>query len=164
MNGKIEEVLSHFITSGLILAQEIITTLQEKNSKIIEVIGEPGSGKAVIFQYISEQINAENTSFYLPSQLKSNHFWELLRLLVDISDEEFEELILAADSFEINRKYNFFYFITEKLNAKHLLNEKNIIIYEARYLDQYTLDFIQYLVNYSENVVIQFVVFSHKEL
>lgn len=165
MDSKIEEVLSNLITHDLTLIYEIISQVHERSSKIIEIIGRPGSGKSVIFRRLLNQIKDEKNDiqYYIPARLKYNHFLELLKLIVTIPDSEFKELLAEAEKIGIKRKYDFFYFLTEKFNEKKLLKEKIIIIYEALFLDQYCLDFIQYLVDYSEKIPIQFIIFSHKE-
>ncbi len=165
MKVKIEEVLSNFITDNLTLVHEILSRLKQPASKIIEIIGESGSGKSIIFRKLIKQIEKQENEiiYYIPARFRYNHFWDLLRLLVDISEKEFTELIAESKQFEIIRKYDFFFFLTEKFTEKELLKEKNIIIYEQQCLDQYCLDFIQYMVNYSEKIPIKFVIFSQKE-
>ncbi|MCF7794553.1 MAG: sigma 54-interacting transcriptional regulator [Candidatus Cloacimonetes bacterium] len=165
MNDKVEELLSNLITEDLSLIHNIIDKLQSEKSKIIEVVGESGSGKSIIFRKLLENLPKADIDFkyYIPARFRFNHFWDIVQYIVDISREEFDTLIQDAEQFDIIRKYDFFYYITEKLTEKKLFKPQNIIIYEIRSLDQYCLDFIQYLVNYSEKIPIQFVVFSQNQ-
>jgi transcriptional regulator with GAF, ATPase, and Fis domain len=165
MDGKIEQVLSNLITEDQTLIYEIDSKLKQNESKIIEIIGESGSGKSIIFNNLINYLKQEKRefSYFIPSPFKPNNFDELIKIIVDISDEDVMNLKNEADSFDINHKYDFFFFLTEKINANNKFKPRIIIIYEAHYLNQYCLDFIQYLVNYSETIPIQFVIFSHQD-
>ena len=67
-------------------------------------------------------------------------------MITSISDQEYNDIISKSEKYEFKNKYDLFYFITEHLNKQKLLKAKNIIIYENFYLDEYTRDFIKYIV------------------
>jgi transcriptional regulator with GAF, ATPase, and Fis domain/TPR repeat protein len=166
MNDRIWKVLADFATNDQTLIQTIYTKLEHKTSKIIEIVGDAGSGKTFFFRQLLEQITAEQqekVDFYIPHFFRINQFEEILKLTSDISKEEMDELISEAKTFGIKKKYDLFFFITEKMSERKLIKPKTIILYETSGLDQYSLDFIQYLVQYSEDIPIQFVLFTHKE-
>lgn len=146
--------------------EEITRFLGDDKSKIIEIIGKPGSGKSYLFHNlisIFEQQNIDH-QVYVPRIFMINQFWEILQQISAISLEEFQELIKQADELGISEnKYNFFYFLTSNVKKHDFFKVKNVIIYENFYLDPYTQDFIQYIVQYFEDEQINFIVFCREE-
>ena len=165
MNDRIVDALSNFITNDQTLIHNIHAKLQHKKSKIIEIVGESGSGKTFFFRQLLDKFSAENeeVEYYIPQIFRFNQFEDVFRLTTEISQEDFNSLIAEAEKIGIKQKYDLFFFITEKMSEKNLFKPKTIILYEIAALEQYSIDFIQYLVQYSEHVPIQFVLFSQKE-
>ncbi|MDO9577482.1 MAG: sigma 54-interacting transcriptional regulator [Candidatus Cloacimonadales bacterium] len=162
MEDRIVQMLSNFITNDQTLVLNIYTKLQHKQSKIIEIVGEPGSGKTFFFRQLLEKLSMENkeAEYCIPQLFRFNQFEEIVQLTTDINKSDFNELIAEAEKLGIKQKYDLFYFLTEKMTERKILKPKTIILYETSGLDQYSLDFIQYLVQYSEDVPIQFVLFT----
>lgn len=165
MNNQIDEFLSNLITRDSSFIKNIVSKLRKNESQIIEIVGPSGSGKSIVFRKLIEQLKKSEMEFcnFIPSKFCYNNFRNLIQNIVDIDSQRIDELINEADNYNIVRKYDFFYFFTEKLSEYELLRPKNIIIYELQCLDQYCVDFIQYLVNYSERIPFQFVVFAQKD-
>ncbi|MCD4796161.1 MAG: sigma 54-interacting transcriptional regulator [Candidatus Cloacimonetes bacterium] len=147
------------------LLENISDKLQLKKSQIIEVVGESGSGKSFVFKELSNYLIKKEISFlrFVPSYFKYNQFEEIVKLITNITDETFHDIILQAQQLEIKEKYDLFYLFSENLDKKKLFQSKIVIIYEGCYLDEYTIDFIQYLTQYSAEHDIQFVIFNRKE-
>jgi transcriptional regulator with GAF, ATPase, and Fis domain/tetratricopeptide (TPR) repeat protein len=165
MNAKIEEVLAKFVTDSDSLLDEILKKLQPEKSKVIEVIGPSGSGKTSIFRKVIELFEEQKADvhYYLSRLFQFNQFKDLIQLITDISDKDLEELIQESHYKGIEKKYDFFYFITEQLSKKKLIKPRLIAIYESFILDSYCLDFIQYFVHYSDKIPVKFILFSRKE-
>jgi len=166
MSDNVEKLLSDYATKNSSLVQKIIKSIKASESKIIEIVGDSGSGKSFIFNMLSKQLESEKIEhhIYTPYAFKFNHLREIVKLITNIRDDEFDGIIDLADELGISsNRYDFFYFLTLKLEEDGLFQFKDIIIYEGFYLDDYTLDFIQYLVQYFKDEKINFVIFTRSE-
>ncbi|MCK4311773.1 MAG: sigma 54-interacting transcriptional regulator [Candidatus Cloacimonetes bacterium] len=165
MSKKIENILAKFVTKDFSLIEDISKQLKIEESKIIELIGESGSGKSLIFKTLSNTLEKEELPFvyYIPSIFKYNQFKEIVKLVTNISDKIYSEILKKSQEFNFKNKYDLFYYFTENLSESKVLKSKTIIIYGGCNLDNYTIDFIQYLIQYSSKVNIQFIIFTRKE-
>ena len=145
MDTTIEKVLAQFVTRDFTIIDTIAKQLQIEKSKIIEIIGDSGSGKSLVLKKLIENLDDSGIQYesYLPRIFKYNHFREIVKLSTGIDDRIFDNLIEESQKFNFKNIYDLFYFLTEKMNEKKLLKPKNIIIYEGYHLDSYTLEFIQ---------------------
>ncbi len=166
MRKAIDKILAEYVTEKSTVMEEITRFLEVEKSKIIEIIGKQGSGKSFVFHNlinIFEQQNIDHQVF-IPRIFMINQFWNILKQISAISEEEFQELIKQADETGISQnKYNFFFFLTSNIKKHDFFKVKNVIIYENFYLDPYTQDFIQYIVQYFEDEQINFIVFCREE-
>ena len=165
MDNKLEEVISQFVTNDNTISDKILNYFELDDSKIIEVIGESGSGKSFILRNMIQILNEKKIQFefFLPRVYQYNHFKRVLKMITGISDQDYNDIINKSEKYDFKNKYDLFYFITEHLNKQKLLKAKNIIIYENFYLDQYTRDFIKYIVQYAKKQKIQFIIFTRKD-
>jgi len=165
MDKKLEEVIGQFVTNDNTISTEIINILATKGSKIVEIIGGTGSGRSFILRNLIQIMKEGNLQFevYFPRVFQYNHFKQLLQLITGIHDEEYEKILEESEKYNFSNKYDLFYFITEYLSKKKLLKSKNIIIYENFYLDEYTRDFIKYLIQYATKQNIQFIIFTRED-
>ena len=165
MDTSIEKVLAQFVTRELTIIDTITKHLQAEKSKIIEIIGDSGSGKSLVLKKLIENLDDSGIQYqsYLPRIFKYNHFRDIVKLSTGIDDKKFDNLIEESQKFNFINIYDLFYFLTEKMNEEKLLKPKNIIIYEGCHLDNYTLEFIQYLIQYSTKIKIQVIIFTRKE-
>ncbi len=165
MNTKLEKVMEQFVTKDNKLSHNIINFLESGNSKIIEIIGGIGSGKSFIVQNLIQIMKDEKIQFefYCPRIFQYNHFKQILQLITDINDHEYDKIIDESEKYNFENKYDLFYFFSEYLRKKKLFKSRNIIIYENFYIDEYTRDFIKYIIQYSKRQNIQFIIFTRKD-
>ncbi|MCF7857695.1 MAG: sigma 54-interacting transcriptional regulator [Candidatus Cloacimonetes bacterium] len=165
MENKLEKVIDQFVIDKNSTAKDVIKTIEKKKSKIIEVIGGSGSGKSAILSNLRKIFKDKDITvdFYVPRIYQYNHFKQILQLLTNLNDKEYNALITDSSEYDFKNKYDLFYFISETLTNQDLLKDKIILIYENAYLDEYTRDFIKYIVQYADKQVIQFIIFSEQE-
>jgi len=165
MNRIVGKVLSKFTVDHLLSFDNFFNRLSTDGSRIIEIIGDSGSGKSYVFQKILSDLKKKKFEhdIYIPSIFKKNQLQEIIKILTGISNEKYLEFINYSPDFNFSNKYDFFYYLTENLNTQKLLRSKIIIIYENYYLDKYTQDFLQYLTHYSKDQNIKFIIFTRKE-
>ncbi|MBT5419336.1 MAG: hypothetical protein HOK80_00440, partial [Candidatus Cloacimonetes bacterium] len=165
MDKKLEKVMGQFVTNNNTISTKITNILAKKGSKIIEIIGGTGSGKSFILRNLIQLMKDGNLQFdvYFPRVFQYNHFKQILQLITGIDDEAYINIIDASEKFNFENKYDLFYFLTEHLNKKKLLKSKNILVYEDFYLDEYTRDFIKYIIQYATKHNIQFIMFTRTD-
>ena len=165
MDKKLEKVMGQFVTNNNTISTKITNILTKKGSKIIEIIGGTGSGKSFILRNLIQLMKDGNLQFdvYFPRVFQYNHFKQVLQLITGIDDEAYINIIDASEKFNFENKYDLFYFLTEHLNKKKLLKSKNILVYEDFYLDEYTRDFIKYIIQYATKHNIQFIMFTRTD-
>ncbi|MDP8269621.1 MAG: sigma 54-interacting transcriptional regulator [Candidatus Tenebribacter davisii] len=166
MESKLEKVMGQFVTNDNNLSKNIIDLIESDNSKIVEIIGGSGSGKSLIFKNLIKTMKDNNIAveYYCPRVFQYNHFKQILQMIAGINDQEYYKMIDASDKFNFKNKYDLFYYFSEQLNKRNLIKPKNIIIYEDFYLNDYTRDFIKYIIQYSLKQNIQFIIFTRKEI
>ncbi len=161
------QTMNSFITERFALSK-ILGLLRDKSSShLIEITGKSGSGKSYLIKPIIKAMEDTYSSinFFSPHPLFYNHFTEILSLLTGIDkDELIEQYTHHKEHFRTGRKYDFFYFITESLFQKDKIPSQLLIIDDCDVLDEYTRDFLQYLVQYAEDSGIQIIVLSQKRL
>ncbi|MBW6514680.1 MAG: sigma 54-interacting transcriptional regulator [Candidatus Syntrophosphaera sp.] len=167
MPDRLYPKMHSFVTERFAL-NKVLNVLQDPSSShLVEITGKSGSGKSYLVNPLLEalQKSYETVNFFTPHPLYFNQFKQVLQLLCDIEDETLSELLRENQKqFRTGRKYDFFYFLTEQLNQKKLLQPRALIIEDGDVLDQYTRDYLQYLVQYAEDCGIQIVFFSQKRL
>ncbi|MBN1326655.1 MAG: tetratricopeptide repeat protein, partial [Candidatus Cloacimonetes bacterium] len=165
MENLVDNILSKFATKNHTIVNTITDKLKTGSSKIVEVIGEAGSGKSYIFNKLNEKMQLEQADYrvYIPYVFRYNQLREIIRLICTISLDDYDNYIEEAAAHGIANRFDFFNFLTQHLNKQNLFRIKNIIIYESHYLDDYTLDFLRYLVEYFTDENINFVIFTRKE-
>ena len=166
MNAKINAVLSDYVLSNFISPELILKKLSSEKSNILEVVGEFGTGKYYIFNELINYLNRNKLNYksFVPSNTDYNQLKEIILVSTGISDKEYEKLITESADCQLSNKYDFFYFLTENLKKRKLLSAKLIVIYRAYNLDQYTLDFIQYLVQSAPDIGIKYVTLNRNNV
>ena len=166
MEKKINDILSNYATDDTNLTKTILRKLETSNDDIIEIIGESGCGKHYVCKDVAKSLKEQKRHYevYIPSHFAKNHFKEVIQLVADIPDTKFFELITESQKYKFINRFDFFYFITEKIKEEKLIIPVDILIYRADYLGNYTIDFIHYFNQFSQNMKVQFVVFSPKRI
>lgn len=166
MKSALDKAITSILTNKSDLIDEIVNDLDNSNSQLIEVVGQSGTGKSYFFKKLSQTLLSKNIMHckFIPKVFSFNQVRDIIKLITKISDEDFYRDIRSAWDFETNSKYDFFYFLSETLKQKGLLNPTTLIIDNAELLDQYTIDFIQYLVQYASENKIHVITFNVNEL
>jgi transcriptional regulator with PAS, ATPase and Fis domain/uncharacterized protein YlzI (FlbEa/FlbD family) len=165
MKPDLQKILIKNITEDHNLTANLIEKIETNPDKIIEICGFSGAGKFFVLKDLYNELEKKRIPFklYQPYIFRINQFKEIVQLISEISDKEFEELLKNSHKYDFSSKYDFFYFITSQLSKKKLFKPVNIIIYEIHYLDEYTTDFLQYLAQYLEKEHISLIAFTREE-
>jgi len=154
--------------AGRIALSKITGFLKDnESSHLLEITGKSGSGKSYFVQPILESMAElyENRVYFSPHPLNLNHFTEIIRLLTKVSEEDllgyYQEFRTHIKS---SNKFDFFYFITERLNGMEMFHQLLLVIDDCDVLDKYTRDFLQYLVSYLPDAGIQIVALTQERL
>jgi len=157
-------ILQHIGKSDLI--NDLQRKLQHQNSELIEIVGDTGSGKTYLFNKYIQQLQEKGSEFkaYYPSVFEKNQFSNIFKLIFTLNDREFEETIKQAIDEETAFKYDFFFLLTEIMRKNNKLQNLVLLIENGEFLDNYTIEFLQYFVQYAIECNIKIVVFTTKEL
>ena len=156
-----------FMTRRFPLNRLLNTLRNNSASHLIEINGGTGSGKTYLVKPLLEALGKsyKRVNYYSPHPLFFNQFNRVLRLLCDVENSELDSLLKEhQDRYRTGRKYDFFYFLTERLNQRKLLKPAALVIDDGDALDPYTLDYLQYLVQYASESGIQIVVLAQNRL
>ncbi|MCB5231136.1 MAG: sigma 54-interacting transcriptional regulator, partial [Candidatus Cloacimonas sp.] len=132
----------------------------------IEIIGGSGSGKTHLYQKLCKNLVSEDYTLhqYAPSIIEVNQFKALSMLIFDLTDSEYNDLVEGAKILSTDSRYDFFFFITEQLRQQGKIKSKVIVIDNCDLLDRYTLDFLQYYVQYAAEERVHFIGLTSEEL
>ncbi|MBW6515348.1 MAG: sigma 54-interacting transcriptional regulator [Candidatus Cloacimonetes bacterium] len=157
-------ILQHIGQSEII--NELLRKIDLKSSELIEVNGASGSGKSYLYKKLCQELDEKEIKYikYYPSVFDINQFRNIFKLVFNLTDKEFDRVIKQASELETVGKYDFFYQLTEKMRKEKKLHDLVLLIDSGEEIDSYSLDFIQYFIQYSTNRQIKIVVFSTKEL
>ena len=139
-------------------------TLQNDKNVIFEIIGESGTAKSFIYsELLTQNENLPEIISYIPNRFCFNQITQILNLItkedVDIT-EEFNKLIAESSKYEPTNKFDIFYYLTEKFSEKKYFIDRTIFIDDADLLDTYTLNFIEFYVQYNTEQKIKFILFT----
>jgi len=167
MAENITQQLDAYITNKIALSRTMGYLSDSSKSHIIEILGKSGSGKSHFVQPLMESVadRYARRIYFSPHPLVLNHFSELIQVITDVTEEdlygyyqEFRENINSVN------KYDFFFYITERLNGMEMFHPFLLVIDDSDVLDNYTRDYLQYLVQYLPDTGIQIVVFTQTRL
>lgn len=166
MKDTLDKVLTQLLASKTDISDEILKDLEQKNSQLIEIVGPSGTGKSYLFKKLSQVLLSKNILHqkFIPRYFAFNQIHDLIRLVSKIAEEDFYRDIRSAWDYETNSKYDFFFYLSDVLIQKDLLKPTVLLIDNADLLDQYTIDFIQYLVQYASDKRIHIITFNSAEL
>ncbi|MCF7920258.1 MAG: sigma 54-interacting transcriptional regulator [Candidatus Cloacimonetes bacterium] len=161
MNTVIGNVLSEYITRDSHLILEILKKLSEGETSIIEITGASGYGKSFVFEKLVQHIEKEKLRFevLVPRVLSSNHIYDFIHLLTGINSEQYDEIVNGVTEFGLENRYDFYYYLVKHL-SEYDFQPELLIIYETSFLDTYTRDFLQFIINYLPSMKTRFVIFS----
>jgi len=167
MPETITQIIHQFIQDRFMQSSIHDVLKNAKQSHLFELIGSPGSGKTFLIDPMIESLkdNYKTIIRYSPHPFWDNHLVDLLKNLTTLSEKEIEEICFKHDRDLISgNKYDFFYYLSDKITQKDALKSCLFIIDDCDILDQYSRDFLQYIVQYAEDSCIQIIALSHKKL
>ncbi len=160
MEKKINKLLLQYTVKNETI-DKIVNKCESENSKIIEIIGPTGTGKTYIFEKVKARFKEMGKEFtvYTPKVFHFNQLSNILYAITDITSDEYEKMVREARQHSLNNKYDFFYFITEQLQKADKLKSGIFLIDNCAIFDQYSKDFLQYLIEYALDKKIFFITF-----
>jgi len=167
MAENITRQLDTYIMNKIALSRARGYLNDNAKSHLIEIVGKSGSGKSHFVQPLMESVADifARKIYFSPHPLVLNHFSELIQVITEVTEEDlygyYQEF---RDNINSVNKYDFFFYITERLNGMELFQPFLLVIDDSDVLDNYTRDYLQYLVQYLPDAGIQIVVFSQKRL
>lgn len=167
MPERLMQKMHSFVTERFPLSRVLGILRDKGHSHLLEITGKSGSGKSYLIEPLIDSLQGNYTriEYFSPHPLNFNHFTEIVKLVSTISDKELEALLTThKEKYHTGKKYDFFYFITEQLKSSGLLGGSVVIIDDCDVLDEYSRDYLQYLVQYAEEAGIQIVTLSQKRL
>ncbi|MDD4224351.1 MAG: sigma 54-interacting transcriptional regulator [Candidatus Cloacimonetes bacterium] len=167
MNESLSFQMHDFIAQRFPLSRLLKALRDDSESHLVEINGGTGSGKSYLVKPLLEALEQgySRARYYSPQPLAFNQFRRVLKLLCEVDDATLDGLMLEnQENYRTGRRYDFFYFLTERLNQKKLLQPTALLIDDGDALDTYTRDYLQYLVQYAAGSGIQIVVLSQQRL
>ncbi len=156
-----------YITGRLALSRITGILHDTQRSHLVEITGKSGSGKSYFVKPLMEALGDAYSQalFFSPHPCYFNHFPELIKLLTGIDDDKLETLIGEfQDKIRSPHKYDFFYYLSEKLQEENLFQPLLLIVDDCDVLDKYSQDLLQYLVQALPETGLQIVAFTQKRL
>lgn len=159
--------MHEFVTDRFDLNRILEPLKENKQSHLFEIIGKSGSGKSYLITPIIASLKGsfEKIVYFSPHPVYFNHFPEIMDILTGLDEEEqFEIYEEHYAKYHTGKKYDFFYYLTELLLQRDKLQPMVLLIDDADVLDEYSRDFLQYLVQYAADVSIQVIALSQSRV
>ncbi len=159
--------MNSYITGRIALSKITGFLNDNSSSHLMEITGKSGSGKSYFVQPLMESATElyETRVFFSPHPLNLNHFTEIIQILTAVSEEDLYGFYAEfRENIKSSNKFDFFYYITERLNGMELFHQMLLVIDDCDVLDKYTRDYLQYVVSFLPDVGIQIVAFTQERL
>ncbi len=159
--------LQDFMAERFPLGGIFKTLSDDSASHLLEINGSSGSGKSYLVSPLLEFLGKRypRTRFFSPHPLEFNQFRQVLKLLCDVDPATLDALLREnREKYRTGHRYDFFYFLTERLNQKKLLQPAALVIDDGDTLDPYTRDYLQYLIQYAPDTGLQIVALAQQRL
>jgi tetratricopeptide (TPR) repeat protein len=167
MPEQIKTIVHQFIRERFTLSRISDILKNTQKSHLFEIVGNPGSGKSYLIEPIIEtlQDNIDCIVRYSPHPFWDNHLKEILLKITNLSEQDIIDLCKTENQpNNSGHKFDFFYYLSEKLTQREALKPCLLIIDDCDLLDAYSRDFLQYIVQYAEEVGLQIISLSHTKL
>jgi len=167
MAEQIKQILYQFVRERFTNSRIHEALQNPQSSHLFELIGKPGSGKSYVIQPLLECLEGTYTKIirYSPHPMLDNHLKDFLTTITNVSNSDLEAMLAEHQAaYNNGKKYDFFYFLSNRFSQRNLFQPCLIIIDDCDILDVYTRDFLQYLVHYAEDTGIQIITLSHVKL
>lgn len=167
MTEKLHPMLGSFVTDRFALDRVISILGDKSTSHLLEVTGKSGSGKSYLVQPLLDALSQSysRVEFFSPHPLCFNQFAQIIKLLCGVTETELDGLIAEhSENYHTGRKYDFFYFLTSRLEQQKLLQPAALVIDDGDVLDEFTRSYLQYLVQFAEDTGIQIVFLTQSRM
>lgn len=156
------QAMEKYIVEKISKLSKLLNKLEEKGSSLIEVTGNAGTGKSLLFKNLIQRLEEKKSYYHVltPSIFGQNHFKEFIQLITGISDKDFKTIHDLSKDYKTGQKYDFFFFFSEQLKIRDFARPCIMLIDDCHLLDSYTRDYIQYIVNYWEDIPLKVVTFT----
>src|SRR5690554_85865 len=154
MPEKMYQKMHEFVTDRFDLNRILEPLKENKRSHLFEIIGKSGSGKSYLISPIIASLKGSFSRivYFSPHPVYLNHFPELIEILTGLGEKEQLEIFEEHfRKYHTGMKYDFFYYLTELLLQRESLHPMVLVIDDAEVLDDYSRDFLQYLVQYASD-------------
>ncbi|MCD4828177.1 MAG: sigma 54-interacting transcriptional regulator [Candidatus Cloacimonetes bacterium] len=161
MDKKINDVLMRYVVKPDII-DSVIEHIEEPGSCIVEVIGPTGTGKSYLCERLQQTMAERKIEYreYAPRIFSFNQVRNLVCLLTGIDDDQYSTLVNSSEQFKLTNRYDFFYFLSEKLSEQEHFDSQIVLLDNCNVLDEFTLLFMEYLVQYATDKRIVFLTFT----
>ncbi|MDD2231184.1 MAG: tetratricopeptide repeat protein, partial [Candidatus Cloacimonetes bacterium] len=167
MPEKLYHKMHEFVTERFDLNRVLEPLKDNTCSHLLEITGKSGSGKSYLIKPIISSLEKhyKRIVYFTPHPLYFNHLPELIEIITGLDEAEQMKIYeIHYEKFYTGKKYDFFYYLTELLLQKKLLEPMVLVIDDSDVLDAYSRDFLQYLVQYAAEAAIQIVALSQSHL
>jgi Nif-specific regulatory protein len=167
MPEQIKQILHQFIKDRFMGSKIHDLLKNTQHSHLLEIIGSPGSGKTYLINPIIDTLKGSYKEIirYSPHPLWDNHLKDLLKHLTTLTDKKINTLCDEHDKdIDTGKKHDFFYYLSEQISKKEALKPCLLIVDDCDVMDEYSRDFLQYLVQYAEDLGLQILALTHKKL
>ncbi len=156
------QAMEKYIVEKISKLSELVNKLEERGSSLIEVTGNSGTGKSLLFKNLIQRLESKDNYYHIltPRIFGQNHFKDFVQLITGISDKDFKMILELSKEYKTGQKYDFFYFFSEQLKLRDYARPCIILIDDCNLLDTYTKDFIQYIINYWSDIPLKVVAFT----
>lgn len=156
------QAMEKYIVEKISKLSELLNKLEEKGSSLIEVTGNAGTGKSLLFKNLIQRLEKKGSFYHVltPSVFGQNHFKEFIQLITGISDKDFQTIHDLSKEYKTGQKYDFFFFFSEQLKLRDFARPGIMLIDDCHLLDSYTRDYIQYIINYWAEIPLKIVAFT----
>ncbi len=156
------QAMEKYIVEKISKLSELINKLEDKGSSLIEVTGNSGTGKSLLFKNLIHRLESKGSFYQIltPRIFGQNHFKDFVQLMTGINDKDFKMIHDLSKEYKTGQKYDFFFFFSEQLKLRDFARPCIILIDDCNLLDNYTKDFIQYIINYWNDIPLKVVAFT----
>lgn len=161
------QVMHRFVSDRFKSSKLLDLLMDVGSSHLVEISGKSGAGKSYLIRTLIDLLKDryDQIHVYSPNPFHFNQFGQIIRLITQIPESRLQEMIAAhKENYWTGRKYDFFYYLTLQLQEQGYLKPCVLIVDDCDILDQYTRDFLQYLVHSAEDSGIQIVAIGRKRL
>jgi hypothetical protein len=160
MEKKINEALMQYVVKPK-SPNPSSTVWTPRAAALLEVIG-LGYGKSLPLRHHPPHPQARTHGLreYNPRIFSFNQMRNMVRMLTGIDETRYMEIVEASAQYHLSNKYDFFFYLTEQLNAANLFSSQLVLVDNCNVLDEYTMHFMEYLVQDSTDGRIVFLAFT----